>query len=499
MNREQPLKHAQHDKLQPGSTILLPKLPPCNMSTPDEFHYKTISELAPLIESRVLSPVELTKAILDRIERLDGSLKTYATITPELALQQARQAEQEIAHGNYRGPLHGIPIAVKDLCDTAGIRTMGGSAVFADNVPDRDATVVVKLRESGSVFLGKLNMTEGAMGGYNPKLQVPENPWRPSHWAGASSSGSGSATAAGLAFGTLGSDTGGSIRHPAAVCGTVGLKPTWGRVSRSGVMNLAESLDHVGPLTRSAADAGIVLQAISGLDPDDPTTLPHEVPDMLAGTGHGVEGLKIGWDHDYATVDMEPSYARAIEDGVKVMEGLGAEIVSVKMPDILREAMAAWPVICSSEAAVAHSSTYPSRAGEYGPFLRQWLEMGSAHTATDYASAHSLRLTLNGGLRNTMRDIDVLACPSTSRASYPVTPEGLYGPIPSDRDPWSSRFTVPYDFSGLPTIALPCGLNDDGMPVSLQFAGHHLSEPLLVKVGNAFERATDFHNLHPPV
>ncbi|MDP6667718.1 MAG: amidase [Dehalococcoidia bacterium] len=469
------------------------------MPASDELHYRTISELAPLIESGELSPVEVTQAQVDRIERLDGALKTYATLTPELALQQAQRAEEEIAQGRYRGPLHGIPVAVKDLCDTAGTRTMGGSAVFTDNVPDHDSTVVVKFREAGAVLLGKLNMTEGAMGGYNPALQVPENPWRESHWAGASSSGSGAATAAGLAYGTLGSDTGGSIRHPAAVCGTVGLKPTWGRVSRHGVMDLAESLDHVGPLTRSAADAGIILQAISGLDPHDPTTLTQAVPDMLAGIGEGVEGLKIGWDHEYATADMEPSFARAVEDGVKVMEGLGAEMVTVKMPEILREAMTAWPVICSSEAALAHSATYPSRADDYGPFFRQWLEMGSAHTATEYAGAHALRLTLNGGLRNTMRGIDVLAGPSSPMASFPVTPEALYGPIPADRDPWNGRFTMPHDFSGLPTIALPCGLNDDGMPVSLQFAGHHLSEPLLVRVGDAFERATDHHNLHPPV
>lgn len=258
-------------------------------------------------------------------------------------------------------------------------------------------------------------------------------------------------------------------------------------------------VDHVGPLTRSAGDAGIVLQAISGSDPNDVTTLPHEVPTMLAGVGTGVKGLKIGWDEDYSTVDMEPSFAAAVEAGVRVMEDLGAEIVPVKMPAILREAMAAWPVICSSEAAVAHSATFPSRASEYGPFLRGWLENGSGHTATEYARAHGLRLALNGGLRDTMRNIDVLACPSTSRASYPVTPEFLYGPIPPDRDPWSSRFTVPYDFSGLPAIALPCGLDDNGMPVSLQFAGHHLAEPILVRVGDAFERATEFHNLHPPV
>jgi amidase len=462
-------------------------------------HYKTITEIAPLIESGELSPVELAQSQLDRINELDGRLKAYATVTADLAIEQARCAEKEIAEGNYRGKLHGIPVAVKDLCNTAGIRTMGGSAVFADNIPDHDATVVSRFREAGAVLLGKLNMTEGAMGGYNPKFQIPENPWRPGHWPGASSSGSGSATAAGLAYGTLGSDTGGSIRHPAAVCGTVGLKPTWGRVSRFGVMDLAQSLDHVGPLTRSAADAGIVLEAISGSDPNDPTTLPHHVPDMLSEIGKGIEGLKIGWDEEYATSDMEPSFAVAVVAAVKVMESLGATITPVKMPGIMREAMDAWPIICSSEAAAAHSDTYPEKADEYGPFFREWLENGTAHTAKEYAEAHSLRLKMNGDLRRTMRGVDVLAGPSTAKASYPVSHEAMYGPISPDRNPWDSRFTVPFDFSGLPTIALPCGLDHDGLPVSVQFSGHHLSEPLLVGVGDAFERATDFHNLHPPV
>ncbi len=381
-------------------------------------HYKTISELAPLIESGEISPVELTQSQLARIEQLDGRLKAYATVTADLAMEQAQQVEKEIGEGYYRGKLHGIPIAVKDLCATAGIRTMGGSAVFADNIPESDSTVVIKLREAGSVLLGKLNMTEGAMGGYNPKLQLPDNPWKESHFTGGSSSGSGVATAAGMAFATLGSDTGGSIRHPSAVCGTVGLKPTWGRVSRHGVMDLAQSLDHVGPLTRSAKDAGIVLQVIAGTDPNDPTSLPHGVPDMLSSVGKGVKGLKIGWDDGYSTVDLEPSYSQAIEDAMKVMEGLGANIVPVKMPEILREAVEAYPVICTSEAAAAHIGTYPSQADEYGVFLRAWLKIGTAHTGVEYAEAHSLRLELNGGLRKTMRDVDVLASAPTSRAAW---------------------------------------------------------------------------------
>jgi len=465
----------------------------------EDLHYKTIAELAPLIREGKLSSVELTESQLARIERLDGRLKSYATVMADSAREQARAADAEIASGNYRGPLHGIPVAVKDLCATDGVRTMGGSAVFADNVPDFDSTVVARFNDAGAVMLGKLNLTEGAMGGYNPKLDIPENPWKESYWSGASSSGSGSATAAGLAFGTLGSDTGGSIRHPAAVCGTVGLKPTWGRVSRYGVMNLAESLDHVGPLTRSAADAGYVLQAIAGHDPNDPTTLPQVVPDLTATLSNGVKGLKIGFDENYASEDMEPDFAEAVIAGVKVMESLGAEIVPVKMPARLREYMSAWPIICSAEAAHAHEATFPSRSVEYGPFFRQWLTDGASYTAAEYAQADLLRAACVGELRLTMGGIDLLAGPSTARAAYPVTPEELYGPPSPDRNPWTSRFTVPSDYAGLPTISLPCGLNGEGLPLSLQFVGHHLSEQLLVQAGHAFEGATDFHNLHPPV
>lgn len=464
----------------------------------EELHYHTITELAALIASQAVSPVEVTEAILRRIEAVDGQLKAYATVMAEQALEQARVAEREILAGTYRGLLHGVPVAVKDLCCTAGVRTMGGCAVYVDHVPDFDSTVVRRFNAAGAVMLGKLNLTEGAMGGYNPKFQVPENPWKAGHWSGASSSGSGAATASGLAYATLGSDTGGSIRHPAAVCGTVGLKPTWGRVSRYGVLALAESLDHVGPLTRSSADAGIALQAIAGLDPYDPTSLPDPVPDMLAGIGKGVRGLRIGWDEVYATQDMTPDFAQAVAAGVRVMERLGAVIVPVKMPTRLREYLAAWPVLCASEALAAHREHFPQRADEYGPWFRGWLERGVSFSAADYAQANTLRAACVGELRVTMQGVDLLACPSTAQASYPLTADQAYGPIPPARDPWQSRFTVPSDFAGLPTIALPCGLSDAGLPLSLQFVGHPLSEPLLVQAGDAYEGATEWHTLHPP-
>ena len=235
----------------------------------------------------------------------------------------ARTAESEIAAGRYLGPLHGVPIAVKDLCFTRGVATMGGTQVLRGNIPDFDCTVVQKFNAAGAVIVGKLNLTEGAMAGYNPEFQIPLNPWDPQRWSGASSSGSGAATAAGLCYGSLGSDTGGSIRFPSAACGIVGIKPTWGRVSRYGVLALAESLDHVGPMTRSAADAGTILQAIAGRDPNDPTSLTAPVPDMSAGLGQGVRGLRIGLDERYVGDEVDPQLAEAVIAGGPGPGGVG--------------------------------------------------------------------------------------------------------------------------------------------------------------------------------
>ena len=459
-------------------------------------HYQTITEVAERIRSREISPVELTRVMLDRIAALDGELKSYATVMAEPALAAARQAEAEIVSRRYRGPLHGVPVAVKDLCFTAGVSTMGGAQVLRDLVPDFDGTVVRKLNDAGAVILGKLNLTEGAMAGYNPAFDIPINPWGADRWAGASSSGSGVATAAGLCYGSLGSDTGGSIRFPAAACGTVGIKPTWGRVSRYGVLALAESLDHVGPMTRSAADAGIMLQALAGHDPNDPTSLRAPVPPMLSGLGKGVEGVRIGVDERYIGDDVDGEVAEAALAGARLLESMGAQLVAVAMPDTLPFSRA-WAVLCSAEAAAAHRDTYPSRADEYGPWFRGWLEKGHGYSGAEFAAANQVRLAGNGILAGVFEDIDVLACPSMTTPPGRVTPEELYGPMGDAEWTWG-RFTIPYDFNGAPTISLPAGLNSEGLPLSIQFVGKHLAEPLLVQVGDAYERATE-HNLRPPV
>ena len=457
-------------------------------------HYQTIAEVGARLRSRELSPVELTSAILERIETLDGNLKSYATVMADSAMASARAAEQEIAAGNYRGGLHGVPVAVKDLCFTTGVATMGGAQVLRDFVPDFDGTVVRKLNAAGAVILGKLNLTEGAMAGYNPEFDIPVNPWGADRWSGASSSGSGVATAAGLCYGSLGSDTGGSIRFPSAACGTVGIKPTWGRVSRYGVLALAESLDHIGPMTRSASDAGVMLQALAGHDPNDPTSLTAPVPNMLGGLAEGVRGVRIGVDERYIGDGVDPELAAAVMEGARLLESMGARLMPVRMPDT-DPLSRAWGVLCSAEAAAAHRETYPSRANEYGPWFRGWLELGSRHSATDYAVASYTRLSFNGTLAEIFDGIDVLVCPSMTTPPERVTPEALYGPMDEEEWTWG-RFTIPADFSGAPTISLPAGLNSEGLPLSIQFVGRRLTEPMLVQVGHAYEEATH-HRLQP--
>jgi amidase len=465
------------------------------MTTP--LHFMTITELARRLAATEISPVEVTRAMLERIDRLDGRYRAYATRMDESALAEAYDAEREIMAGRNRGPLHGVPVAVKDLCFTSGVRTMGGCKVLSDFVPDSDATVVARLRAAGAVILGKLNLTEGAMGGYHTDFAIPLNPWDAGRWTGSSSSGSGVAVAAGLCFAALGSDTGGSIRFPAACCGTVGLKPTWGRVSRHGVLALAESMDHVGPLTRSVADAGIVLEAIAGMDPSDPTSLTEPVPDMLGGLERGVRGVRIGHDPRYPA-DVDPEVAAAVDAGVEVLAGLGADIVEIALPD-LDAMVAAWVVLCTVEAVIAHAATYPSRRDEYGEWFRGWLDIGASISGTDHARANLLRIECNARLRAVLADVDVLVCPTMPTPAFPVSDEILYGPITDIAASGLQRYTVPTNYNGAPTLPLPCGFSRGGLPIGMQLVAKELAEPLLIQVGHAYERATGWHQRRPPV
>ncbi|MCY3922045.1 MAG: amidase [Chloroflexi bacterium] len=453
--------------------------------------YATIEELAPRIASGELSPVELTQAQLDRIAAHDGRLKSYATVMAESALAEAQQAADELAAGNYRGPLHGIPIAVKDLCYTTGVRTMGGTKVLEEFVPDFDSTVVARFKDAGAVMLGKLNLTEGAMAGYNRARQVPVNPWDAGRWTGVSSSGSGVATAAGLCYASLGSDTGGSIRGPSASCGIVGLKPTWGRVSRYGVLDLAQSLDHVGPMCRSTWDCAVTLEVIAGDDPNDPTTLPEPAPSMLEGIEGGVAGMRIGYDERYAAEEVIPPIAEAVAASVETLASLGAEIVSVELPEF-EPYMADWPTLCSVEALYAHLDHYPSRAGDYGNWFGAWLELGSSVSATDYADACIRREELRGLLARVFADIDMLACSAQGTLPHQVTEDMMYDDTPGEFQ-WSRlQYTAPWDMNRAPTLTLPNGWSEQGLPMALQLVGPLGSEQALCRAGYAYEQATDF-------
>src|SRR5262249_47015731 len=298
-----------------------------------ELHYLEIGQVARLLATRELSSVELTEQLLRRIERVDPTLKSYALVTPELALAQAREADRLLGKRQVLSQLHGVPIAVKDLCYTKGVATAAGMPLHRDFVPTFDATAVRKLREAGAVLLGKLQLTEGAFADHHPTIAPPLNPWHADHWSGASSSGSGVATAAGLCFGSLGSDTGGSIRFPSAANGNTGLKPTWGRVSRHGCFELAASLDHIGPMARRAADAAAMLAAIAGADPLDPTASQCSVPDYLAMMTRGFSGLRLGMDRQWALDGVDAPSRQAVEQALAVAQRLGASVQEVRFPD----------------------------------------------------------------------------------------------------------------------------------------------------------------------
>ena len=452
----------------------------------------SLSELALRLQRRELSPVEVVEKQLERIGSLQPSLHAYATLLPDAALQDARRAESEIAGGRYRGPLHGVPVGVKDLCATKGVRTAAGTRVMRERVPDHDATVVERLREAGAVLLGKLELTEGAFGDHHPDIEAPRNPWDPTRWTGVSSSGSGVATAAGLCFGSLGSDTGGSIRFPSACCGVVGVKASYGRVPLYGVFPLAHSLDHVGPMARRTQDCAHLLGALAGFDPRDPTSRREPVPDYAAAIEDGVAAVRIGVDEAYVTDGVSPDVSQAVLSGLRVLEAQGAELVQLRMP-AMDELLAAWLPMCAVECALAHEATFPARAHEYGP-LRGLLERGASVTGAEYARGNDLRRAFAGELAGLFEDVDLIGLPSFLSPAPSLEVMALAtGEVPGAL----LRFTAPFDFSGSPTISLPCGLSEDGLPLSLQLVGRHLEESLLLRAGHAFERATDFHTLHP--
>jgi len=463
-------------------------------------HYASLANVAGRIAAQEIRPSDLTQQMLDRIAAVDGRLQSYVTVMAEQALASSRRADAEIRAGQYRGPLHGVPIGVKDLCYTRGVRTMAGTKVFADFVPDFDATVVARLEAAGAIVLGKLVLCEGAFGPYFPGLQVPVNPWDATRWSGVSSSGSGVATAAGLCFASVATDTGGSIRYPSAVNGCVGLKPTYGRVSRYGVFALAPSMDHIGPMARTVEDAALLLEAMAGPDPHDPTSLPDPVPPVRAELGKGVAGLRIGFDRRYATDNVDADVAAAMDEVLATLTRLGANVVAVTMPDVSQVGNA-WFDLCYAEALAVHASTFPSQAGDYGPGMRAVLESGQRLAPAKFAEATRLRADVSAAINSMLDPVDCLVCPSMSNSARAKESN------PFDEDTaesWSALVrndvhTQPFNFSGSPTLSVPCGFSADGLPLSVQFVGRRLSESMLCRIGHAYEQATPWHLKHPVV
>jgi amidase len=458
---------------------------------PDDLHYLSLHEVARRLKARKLSSVEATQALLDRVATLDPKLKSYATVTPERALADARRLDAETAAGKSRGLLHGVPIAVKDLCDTEGVPTAAGMAIRRDHVPAKDATVVARLKQAGAVILGKLQMTEGAYGLHHPSVDPPVNPFNAAYWTGVSSSGSGVATAAGLCFASLGSDTGGSIRFPSTMNGLSGLKPTWGRVSRAGVFPLAESLDHVGPMCRSALDAAIILGIIAGADPDDPTASPQPVPDYASATSAGVKDKRIGVPGNLIGADADCQ--RALEGASAALQKQGAQLVDVTLPD-LDEATTQWLAQCGVEAALAHEATFPSRRAEYGAEFAALLDLGRGLSGLELTRMQLTRARVTGDIERLLASVDLLLLPAMGVAAPSLaamrarTPQTIASRL---------RYTAPIDMSGHPTLTLPGGMTADGVPVGFQIVGRSFDEAGILAAGHAFQQVADWHTRRP--
>lgn len=460
-----------------------------------DLHYLTLSEVSARIKSGELSATRVTAACLERIRACEPQLHSYALVLEDQAMATAERLDRERQEGKPLHPLHGVPVAVKDLLYTRGVPTAAGTTVMRDFIPDQDATVVTRLKEAGAVIVGKTQLTEGAFGAHHPEITPPVNPWNAKHWPGVSSSGSGVAVAAGLAYGALGSDTGGSIRFPSASCGLVGIKPTYGRVSRFGAFPLAESLDHIGPMTRSVEDAARLLAVLAGADPNDATTLDAQVPNYPAMMVERVASMSIGVDWDYVSRGVDQAVTDIVREALGVFEELGARIVDVKMPATADELVRGWSVTCGVECARAHARYYPERREEYGPVLASLIETGRSATEEDYQGLETLRGRFRSEFDALLESVDLMIAPCMP--SLPPDLEAMNAQVTEEQGRAEFiTFTAPFDYSGHPTITLPAGITDDRLPRAFQLVGRLLGEPSLIRAGSAFEHAYGFEE-HP--
>jgi aspartyl-tRNA(Asn)/glutamyl-tRNA(Gln) amidotransferase subunit A len=460
----------------------------------------SIARAARALRAKELSPLELADAYLRRIAQLNPRVNAYLSVTAERAREDARRATEELAAGRSRGPLHGIPIAHKDLYETAGIRTTGGAKIHADYVPAQDCTVVRKLREAGTVLLGKLNTHEYAYGVTtdNPHFGATRNPWDLARIPAGSSGGSGAAIAAGLATATTGTDTGGSIRMPASLCGVVGLKPSYGRVSKQGVLPLSYAFDHAGPITRTVEDAAWMLNAMAGYDPADATTLRIPVPDFAAQLGAGVRGLRVGVPRAWFFERIDPEVGAAVETALGELARLGAEVRDVALPGV-GEGLAATFALVLAEAQEIHAESLRTRPHDFGADLQALLGSPTPDTAT-LMRALRARDALTAAMRGALESVDVLVTPTTPIAA-PRIGEDVVRVAGADEPVLAAmiRCTAPFNATHLPALSLPCGFTRAGLPIGLQIAGRPFDEATVLRAGHAYEQATDWHLRTPPL
>ena len=467
------------------------------MADKDRLYFLTMREAGELMRSGQLSPVELLRACLERIEATDDRLHSFITMMTDEAMEQARTAEAEMLRGNYRGHLHGIPFALKDLYDTAGTRTTSGSYVDLERVPTADATTTARLKAAGGVLVGKLAMHEFALGGpdWSTPFEPARNPWNLDHITGGSSSGTGSSVASGQVMGGLGSCTGGSIRGPASLCGIVGLKATYGRVSRAGVVTLSWSQDHAGPMTWTVEDTAYMLQAIAGHDPKDPTSSTAPVPDYSESLVEDIKGVTIGLPRHYffdADPSVNPEVVAVVEKAVTELEGLGAKVREVSLPS-LDWVRAANSVIMVCEAYAYHEPNLKSVPEKFGDIVRSRFRTGGLLTAGDYLQAQRVRTWARREFADVMKGVDFLVTPTMTQPA----------PAFEGYDPTSTvlgrSFTAPFNVTGLPAISVPCGFTESGLPIGMQIAGKPFDEPGVIRAAYTYQQHAGWYKTRPPI
>jgi aspartyl-tRNA(Asn)/glutamyl-tRNA(Gln) amidotransferase subunit A len=456
----------------------------------------TLAEAASAVRDGSLSPVDLTQSCLDRAAAVEPSINAFIEVYTDSAFAAAKELEQEALAGNFRGPLHGVPVAAKDIFDVAGSPTTAASPILAGSEPkERDSAAVDRLRAAGAIILGKLNLHEFAYGatGVDSHAGPARNPWNSDRVTGGSSSGSGAAVAAGECFAALGTDTGGSIRIPASLCGIVGIKPTFGRVSRRGVFPLSWSLDHVGPMSRTVEDTAIALQVLAGHDPEDRSSVDESVPDYVSGLADGVKGLKIGASDSFIFTASDEEIATGVQAAISVLEGLGAEVKSINLPHV-SDIPSALSTVMLPEALAVHRKWMQTRPDDYSEDVRYRLELGATYTALQYVEAQRFReMVVDAWRTEVFEEVDLLVMPATALPAPAIEGSGLSGTM------GLIRCTNPINFLGIPAISVPCGFTSAGLPFGLQIAGRWWDEATVLRAAHAYEQATDWKDRKPPL